>query len=214
MQDLRFAFRQLVKNPGFTAVAVLTLALGIGACTAIFSVVNAVVIKPLPFPQSDQLVGVWEEPTKGTRKSVSPGVFKDWREQSRSFEALSVVSPNDVSVTGDGQPERLRALQVSANYLDIFRVRPAIGRGFLPPEDQPGRDDKVVILAHGLWQRRFGGDPSVIGRTIRLNQTSYTVIGVLPQRPALDPGVELFLPFVLTSEPAHQTRENHLFFAV
>ena len=214
MNDLKFAFRQLLKNPGFTAGAVLTLALGIGANTAIFSAVNAVMLRPLPFPEPEQLVGVWEEPSKGSRKSVSPGVFKDWKNQSRSFEALSVVSPAELNLTGDGQPERISALQVSANYLDVFRIGPVLGRGFLPTDDQPGQNNKVVILTHGLWQRRFGGNPGVIGRQIHLNLESHTIVGVLPTKPALNPGVELLVPFVLTSEPWHQTRENHLFFAV
>ena len=179
MNDLRFAFRQLLKNPGFTAVAVLTLALGIGANTAIFSVVNTMLLKPLPYEQPGQLVQLFEAPSPGEQNSVSPGVFFDWREQGTSFEGFAAYNNVVLNFTGAGEPERLNGLRMSANGLHILRARPVLGRIFAPDEDQAGKE-KVVVLTHQLWQRRFGGERDVVGRTALLNDESYTVIGVLP----------------------------------
>ena len=179
MTDLRFALRQLLKNPGFTAVAVLTLALGIGATTAVFSVVDAVLLKPLPFDQPGQLVQVWEAPGPGERNWASPGAFLDWKEHGSVFEDLSLLDGRELNLTGDGGPERISGLGMSASGLTILRVHPMLGRVFAPDEDQPGKD-QVVVLGHGFWQRRFGGDGSIVGRTIQLSDQSYTVIGVLP----------------------------------
>src|SRR5438477_263180 len=178
MNDLKFAVRHLLKNPGFTAVAVLTLALGIGANTAIFSVVNGVLLKPLPYDQPGQLVQVWEAPSPGKRSSVSPGVFLDWKLQSIRFDSLAAFNNADLNLTGIGEPERLNGLRMSARGLDVLRARPLLGRTFAPGEDQPGQD-KVVVLTHRLWQRRFGGATYAIARTIRLNEDTYTIIGVL-----------------------------------
>ena len=150
MNDLKFAFRQLLKNPGFTAVAVLTLALGIGANTAIFSVVDGVLLKPLPYDQPGQLVQVWEAPGPGKRMYVSPGAFLDWRQHSTVFEALSLANDTDRNLTGDGDPERVSGLAMSANGLQILRARPFLGRTFAPDEDQAGKDN-VVVLTHGFW---------------------------------------------------------------
>ena len=155
IQDLRYAMRMLMKYPGFTAVAVLALALGIGANTAIFSVINGVLLKPLPYDQPGQLVMVWEDPQgDGTGKnSAAGGVFLDWKEQSRSFEALSVIYGlgTAMNLTGRDQPERLHGWQVSASILRILRVPPLLGREFAPDADQLGHDSKVVVIAHRLW---------------------------------------------------------------
>ena len=214
-QDVRLAIRMLVRSPWFSLTAITALTLGIGANAAIFSAVDSVLLEPLPYQEPQQLVGVWEEPAPGTRKSVSPGVFRDWRDHSTSFESLSVVAPEDANLTGDGRPERVRGLRVSASYLDILRLRPALGLGFGRTDDQAGHDNKVVILSHGLWQRRFGGDPGILGRRIDVNLESHTVAGVLPRAPSLpDPDVELLRPYVLTDDPSHTTRKNHLFFVI
>src|SRR6266568_2732112 len=177
LKDLRYAFRQLLKNPGFTTVAVLTLALGIGANTATFSVVDGVLLKPLPYEEPGQLVQVWEAPGPGGRNSVSPGAFLDWREHSTVFENLSLRQHTDMNLTGEGEPERVGGLAMSAAGLQILRARPLLGRTFAPDEDQPGKD-KVVVLTHRFWKRRLGGKTNIVGRAIRLSEQSYTVIGV------------------------------------
>ncbi|TMQ00086.1 MAG: ABC transporter permease, partial [Verrucomicrobia bacterium] len=179
LQDLRYGARMLLKNPGFTAVAVLTLALGIGANTAIFSVIDGVLLKPLHYDQPGQLVQVWEAPSPGKRNSVSPGVFLDWKEQSVTFDSLAAFNFAALNLTGIGEPERVYGVRMSANGLNVLRAQPLLGRTFTPDEDQPGKD-KVVILTHRLWQRRFGGETNAIARTIRLNEETYTIIGVLP----------------------------------
>ncbi len=195
MNDLKFAFRQLLKNPGFTAVAVLTLALGIGATTAIFSLVNGVLLNPLPYEQPGQLVNLWEKRPNGNAGDVSPGAFMDWREHGASFEGVSSVRDAAANFTGTGQPERINGLRVSANFLSILREQPAIGRGFLPEEERPGGGDKVVVLSHGLWQRRFGGDPNLVGSLIQLDGESHAVVGVLrPNALATEPQVDFLIP--------------------
>jgi putative ABC transport system permease protein len=214
-QDLRYGMRMLLKNPGFTAVAVLTLALGIGANTAIFSVVNGVLLKPLPYEQPEQLVNLWEAAPWGP-STVSPGAFTDWRDGSSSLEALSLVRGASMNLAGEGEPERLNGLTVCASYLRILRLQPMLGRGFLPGEDKPGGDNKVVVIAYGLWQRRFGANPGVIGRAILLNSELYTVIGVLPPKAILagqdrDDDQQFLIPFVFGEGEGYTTRSNHLF---
>src|SRR5262245_36536085 len=184
LRDLRYVVRCLLTNPGFVAVAALTLALGIGANTAIFSVVNGVLLKPLPYDQPGQVVNLWEAAPWGL-SAVSPGAFIDWRDASESLEALSVVRGASMNLAGEGRPERLIGLTVSASYLRVLRIQPMLGRGFLPGEDKPDGDNKVVVISHGLWQRRFGADQGIIGRAIRLNSEPHTVIGVLPPKAAL-----------------------------
>jgi predicted permease len=209
-QDLRFGVRMLRKNPGFTVVAVLTLALGIGSCTAIFSVVNGVLLRALPYEQPGQLVHLWEDPSgKGRDKnSVAGAQFADWKEQSATMESLSAIRRVNLNLTGEGRPERLGVHRVSAGYLQILRVSPAFGRGFLPDEDQPGKD-KVVVLTHQLWQRHFGGATNVLGRAIRLGGESYSVIGILPPKPRLPLECDVLVPFVFGSEPWHRSRTDH-----
>ena len=177
--DGRYALRALRRQRGFTAVAVLTLALGIGATTAIFSVVNALVLKPLPYEQPGQLVQAFEAPRPGSRNVVSPGIFNDWRTQTTLFEGFAALRSIDLNLTGSGGPVRLNGLRMSAIGLQLLRARPILGRIFAPDEDQPGKE-KVVVLTHQLWQRQFGGARDVVGKTISLNDEAYTVIGVLP----------------------------------
>ena len=182
-QDVRYGLRMLVKNRGFTAVAVLTLALGIGANTAIFSVVNAVLLRPLPYRDPDRLVEISGKNLKQGiyRFAVAPANFLDWQEQNHVFESMAILSSwsDNFNLVGEGQPEELQGRRVSASYLPLLGVRPILGRTFLPEEDHPGQH--VVVLTHAFWQRRFGSDPNVIGRQITLNGESYTIIGVMPK---------------------------------
>jgi putative ABC transport system permease protein len=209
IKDLRFGARMLAKNPGFTLIAVLTLALGIGANTAVFSVVNGVLLQPLPYEQPGQLVQLWEAPGAGQWSSVSPGAFLDWKEQSTSFERLSLLTDTNLNLTGEGEPERISGAIMSASGLQILRARPLLGRTFMPDEDQPGKD-KVIVLTHQLWQRRFGGDTNIVGRMIQLSDQGYTVIGVLPPRflPWDEP--EFIIPSAIAPEDANQRAAHWL----
>ena len=182
LQDLRYGLRMLLKNPGFAAVAVLALALGIGANTAIFSVVNAVLLRPLPFPDPDRLTMVVSvNPAKGFPKfPASPPDFIDWRAQSRVFEEMAAVDGAPYNLSEGTEPERLNGSRVSASFLGVVGVKPVLGRDFLPEEDREGAEP-VVLIGHGLWTRRFGSDPGIVGRTIALNGKRRTVVGVLPQ---------------------------------
>ncbi len=199
-QDVRYAFRGMRKNPGFASTAALSLALGIGANTAIFTVVNAVLLKPLPFPQPERLVQIWESrPSKGYfRNVVNPFNFLDWREHTRSFEDMAAVQGLTTNLTGFGDPLALAGMQVSPQYFSILRVAPRLGRAFTAQEGQPGHD-KVVILSHGLWQSRFGGDPSVLGRNVMINGEPSTIIGVMPKRFTMPKYIaDLWTPLAIT----------------
>ena len=178
-QDVRFGARMLAKHKGFTAVAVLTLALGIGANTAIFSVVNAVLLKPLPYDNSHELVQIWGTQPQLDTAPMSPANFLDWREQNRVFERVAAYTGQNLNLSGVADPERIRATRVSADLFELLRVRPELGRAFLAEEDQYG-GQRVVILSHGLWQRRFGANPEILGRSLTLNDQSYVVVGVMP----------------------------------
>ncbi|MGA8221042.1 MAG: ABC transporter permease [Candidatus Acidiferrales bacterium] len=196
LQDIRYALRMLAKNPGFAAVAVLTLALGIGANTAIFSLVNAVLLRPLPFPDSRQLVLALGRTKQVSRTAISYPDFEDWRKQSRSFAYLSLCITQSVNLTGKDRPDRVRGSFVSANFFPMLGVAPEIGRGFLPGEDQPG-SDRVAAANYSLWKNRFGGDPNFIGKQLTLNGALFTVVGILPENFEfpLDPDrVEIWLP--------------------
>src|SRR5437773_4653179 len=201
MNDLKFAFRQLLKNPGFTAVVVLTLALGIGANTAIFSVVYAVVLRPLPFPESERLVAIWTQTPQVDRLPMAAANHRDLKSQATVFEDIAILSRvANYNLTGDGEPERLLAARVAANLFPLLRVKPALGRGFTEEENQPGRD-RVVILSHGLWQRRYAGDPNIVGKTIRLEDVPHTVVGVMGpefQYPARD--VQIWTPLTINPD--------------
>jgi putative ABC transport system permease protein len=180
LQDVRYGARVLLKGPGFTAVVVLTLALGIGANTAIFSVINAVLLRPLPYAEPEQLVFMFEDGADVQNRSVSYPNFLDWRERSRSFEAISTIRGLRLTLTGGGEPEHLDARMVSAGYFDVMRVHPFMGRGYLPEEDKPGAE-AVAVISHGFWQQRFGGDPGVVGQTVSLDHRPFTVVGVMPK---------------------------------
>jgi putative ABC transport system permease protein len=179
-QDLRFGARMLLKQPGFTLIAVVTLALGIGANTAIFSIVNAALLRPFPYQAPERLVILLESVSAGGGFSPSYPNFVDWRAQNTVCSSMSAVKENEsFNLTGAGEPERLQGRRVSAEFFSTLGVKPHVGRDFLPEEDQPGATP-AVILSYGLWRRRFGSDPSLIGKQLTLNQQSYTVVGVSP----------------------------------
>jgi putative ABC transport system permease protein len=181
IQDLRFAFRMLRKSPGFTLVAILTLALGIGANTAIFSVVNAVLLRPLPYPEANRLVFLGEWSEQVPEMSISMANFNDWRAQNKVFESMVAYQNDNVVLTGKGDPERLRLRRITAGFFPTLRVRPILGRELTPEDDKVGAA-RVVLLGEGFWERRFGRDPNIIGQQFNLDAESYTVIGVLPAR--------------------------------
>jgi putative ABC transport system permease protein len=179
LQDLRYAARSLMKKPGYTLVVVMTLALGVGAVTAVFSFFNAVLLRPLPYEHSERLAELQStESDKAGAYSSHPD-FTDLRNQSQSFERMAAVRSGGWTLTGDGDAERLPGARVSAEFFPMLGVKPALGRVFRPEEDRPGAE-RVVMLHHKVWQRRFGGDPGIVGRTLTLNGYHYTVIGVLP----------------------------------
>jgi len=179
LQDLKYSLRTLAKSPGFTAVAILTLALGIGANTAIFSVVNAVLLRPLPFKNSAQLVLMRETYKQVGNVSVSYPDFLDWREQSHSFAAMAVINNVGFNLSGVAQPENIGGYAVSPNFLALLGVRPVLGRDLLPSEEKPGTAP-VLLLSYQLWQSHLGGDPGVIGRSITLDGRSFSIVGILP----------------------------------
>jgi putative ABC transport system permease protein len=179
LQDIRFGARQLRKNPGFTFVVVLTLALGIGACPAIFSVVNHVLLLPLAYPQSERLVVIWETKLPQFPEfAVAPANYIDWRAQATSFEQLAAVRRSAFNLTGSGEPVRVAAERVTPNYLTTFRTRPSLGRDF--SDEEVTARANVVLLTHSFWLRQFGGRPDIVGEIIQLNGQAFTIIGVLP----------------------------------
>jgi putative ABC transport system permease protein len=179
IQDLRYGARMLRKNPGFTAIAVLTLALGIGANTAIFSVVSAVILRPLPYANPQQLIVLRETTQSVGPHSPSYPDFLDWRKQSRSFSQMAAINNREFNLSGVAQPENISGYVVSANCLSMLGVRPFLGRDFLPSEDAPGTAP-IVLLSYALWQSHLGADPSAVGKSITLDGRSFTIIGVLP----------------------------------
>ncbi len=195
IQDVRYAIRQLARSPGFTAVAVLTLALGLGANTAIFSVVHGILLRPLPYPDSERLAMVWvNNPGEGIDKDIASfPLFADWRQQAKSFEQIVAYTDGGFTLTGRGEPEQLRGAWVAAGFFPMLGVPAALGRGFRDEENLPGRE-KVVVLGHGLWQRRFGGDPAVVGQTVSLSGAAYTVVGVMPRGFHFPEQAELWAP--------------------
>src|SRR5262245_37691135 len=215
LQDLRYGARMLVKKPRFTLIAVITLALGIGANTAIFSVVNAVLLKPLPYKDAARLVMLWErQPERGIeRNPVSGHEYPEWKSQNQAFEQMAAVtwSGGVHNLTGAGDPIVLYGPRVSAEFFSVMGVQPALGRAFRPDEDRLGAN-RVVILGHNLWQSRFGADQSVIGKNITLNDQSYTVVGVMPPQFQFPPSPlageppQLWTPI---AEPIHLYRGRH-----
>ena len=210
LKDIRYGVRGLWKRPGFTVVAVLTLALGIGANTAIFSVVNAVLLRPLQFRDPDRLVMIWEDAgfLGFPRNTPAPANYVDWKNQTQSFEDMAATHELTFNLTGDGTPERVAAYGVSANFFPLFGVAPALGRGFTPDDDRPGAN-KVAVLSHELWQTRYGSDAHIINHDIQLNSEKYTVVGVMPAGfQFFESDVRLWVPLALTPEEL-ASRGNH-----
>ncbi|HEV2149920.1 MAG TPA: ABC transporter permease [Longimicrobiaceae bacterium] len=200
--NIRYAFRTLAHSPGFTLVAVLTLALGIGANTAIFSVVNAVLLRPLPFAEPDRLVTVAHlyPSLNNLEAGVGAPTYRDLQGQPQLFSSVSVQGGWGVNLTGQGQAQRLTGSLVSPEFFETYGVPAALGRTLQPPAPGTAARENEVVLSHGTWQRVFGGDPGVVGRTVQINGEAYEIVGVMPQsfRSALDPNVEIWAPFVFT----------------
>jgi putative ABC transport system permease protein len=212
LHDLRYAARTQLKNPAFTIVAVIALALGIGANTAIFSVVNTVLLRPLPYKNPDRLMMVWEEASKHgyPRDTPTAANFVDWRDQNQVFEGMAAMLEASFNLTGTGDPERLEGNRVSAALFPLLGVEPQIGRVFTAAEDQPG-SQRVVLLSYGLWQRRFGGDPGIVGKSLTLNGDSYTAVGVMPARfhfPTIND--QVWVPIAFSPEEAGNRNVHYL----
>ncbi len=208
-QDIRYGVRMLMKTTSVSVIVVIALALGIGANTAIFSVVNAVLLRPLPYEESDRLFLLNEKSQVLDEMSISYPNFEDWKAQNHVFEAIAVYNRQNYNLTGVGEAERINAGQVSADLFKILRVSPAYGRVFTPDEDKPG-GPPVVVLSYGLWQRRFGGEMSVLNQPITLNAKSYTVIGIMPADYFYPSRVEMWVPVgQLSDQPSWKQRGNH-----
>ena len=179
IQDLRFGARMLLKNPGVSAIAIITLALGIGANTAIFSIVDTVMLRPLPYRNPDRIVSLWENVPSRGRWRVTPANFLDWKKQNTVFEDVAAFGASTLTLTGDGEPEQVLGSRASSGFFSVIGVEPMLGRSFVPEEYEPGKD-RSVILGQSLWQRRYGGNPDIINRAITLNGARYTVVGVMP----------------------------------
>src|SRR5947207_7356985 len=195
-QDIRYGARMLRKNPGFTTVAVLTLAFGIGANTAIFSVVNGVLLRPLPYREPGQLVQLGIDRSGKASTLIGSDTFVEVKAQSQSLARIAAYSGGDMTLTGAGPAERIVSGAVTADFFPLLGVQPALGRNFTQEEDTPN-GPRAAILGHGLWQSRFGGDANVLGRTITLNQQSYTVVGILPARFQYPEPFQLWTPMAL-----------------
>jgi predicted permease len=212
-QDLRYAIRTWLRSPFFTGIAILAMALGIGANTAIFSVVNTILLRPLPYPNAERLVRIWETEAELAKAPITPADFLDWRQQSQSFEQLAAFRSQSFNVTGGQEPERIRGARVSANFFLLLGVQPALGRSFTEDEDQPGHN-QLLVLSDELWRRRFGADPHIIGTTLLVNDRSYTVIGITP-RGATFPTkqAEMWTPNAF-SDAEKKTRRTHYISAI
>ena len=208
LQDLRYALRQLLKSPWFTSASVLTLTIGIGANTALFSSMDAVVMHPLAVPQLDRVMAVAEE-QDGRYHWVTLGNFEDWSRQSRSFEQMALFGRAGMTMTGEGDAGHVEAARASANFFSVLRTPALLGRSFIASDAQPGRDN-VAVLNYGFWQRQFAGDPAVLGRKIKLDQREYTVVGVMPKTMQYPPAIDILVPFAPTPQQL-ENRSDHDF---
>jgi putative ABC transport system permease protein len=213
LQDLKYAFRVLLKNPGFSIAAIVVLGLGIGANTAIFSVINAVLLRPLPFPDSQRLVQIWHVPPQKsfpgmTRFSVSAANYVDWHNQSHAFENMSIYSFSSVNLTGGEQPEALQGAAVSSEFFSTLRSQPVLGRTFVPDEDQLGHN-RVVILSHALWTSRFAAAPDIVGRTVEFDGQAYSVVGVMGPSFRFPSWAQFWTPMAWTDRERAVRGEHH-----
>jgi len=213
VQDLRYGVRVLLKSPGFAAVAVIVLALGIGANTAIFSVVNAVLLRPLPYQDPGRLVQVWHVPPPKSFPGValfhvSAANYLDWRDQNHVFDQLAIYHYATLNLSGKGQPESVTSAAVSPNFFSVLQVRPLFGRAIAPGEDQLGHAN-VVVLGHAFWREHFGSDPGIVGQNVTLNGQSYLVIGVMPARFEMPPSAQVWTPMALTDKEKVVRGEHH-----
>lgn len=211
--DIRFALRMLIKNWTVTTIVVVVLALGVGANTAIFSVVNAALLQPLPYADPDKLVRLSEDSPNVPQMSISYPNFLDWREQNKIFSGIAAMQFRSLNLTGNDQPERLAGRGVSADFFDVLGVKPAIGRSFVAEEDRPGASP-VCVLSHGLWQRRFGSDPNIVNNQVALSGASYTVIGVLPPSYAFGTPTDVFVPIGLRADEMKERGSHPGIYAV
>src|SRR6202050_2972814 len=177
--DVKFGVRVLLRSPGFTLIAIATLALGIGANTALFSLVNGILLKPLRFPQADRLVTLYQHKPQFEYGSISYPNFLDWQRDNQTFQSVAAYRPDDFSLSGLGEPQRINGVMVSANFFPTLGVNPVIGRDFDPQQDVHGGKPEVMISA-GMWKSKFGAAPDVIGKTLTLNGTDYSIVGVIP----------------------------------
>jgi len=212
LQDLRYGARMLLKQPGFTIIAVLTLSVGIGANTAIFSLINTVLLRRLPFAEPERLVWTWGEFSGGNRASTSPPDFLDYRAQNRTFEELAAMMFNSFNLTGTGEPDRVIGSSVTANFFQALGVKLVQGRAFTPEEEQSGRG-QVAIISNGLWRGRFAGDLGIIGKTIALDGRSHTVVGVAPDDTRLLQEAEIWTPLTFDN-PQMKIRRFHFLRAI
>jgi putative ABC transport system permease protein len=212
LQDLRFGFRLLLKRPVVTVAAVVALALGIGATTAMFSLADAFLLKPVPFLDSNRLtILVQSAPNQDNLfwSGVSPANFLDWQQQSSSFDGMAAFGGRNLNITGNGDPEQLQGFVVSANFFDVLGVNPAMGRGFVQSEDQPG-SDRVAVLSYSFWERRFGADPGIVGKTIQLDGNSYGVAGVTPKNFDFPMSAEVWIPLTMNAVEKNRRDAHYL----
>jgi predicted permease len=215
IQDLRYGMRALLKSPGFTAVAVIALALGIGANTAIFSVIDAVLLRPLPYKDAERLTLIWHSypQINLAEASICPPCYREYRDLTTSFEQVAAQTGWSVNLTGTGEPERLQGSRVSYNYFATLGAEPAHGRGFLAEEDQPG-NNRVVVISHGFWVRRFGSDPNTVGSTLTLDGNSYAVVGIMPADFVVPQSVDIWTPIAFTPEQLAANNHGNEFLTV
>jgi putative ABC transport system permease protein len=212
LKDFRYGVRSLLKRPGFTAIAVITLALGIGANTAIFSLVNAVLLRGLPFTDPDRLVMIWEDASFAgfPRNTPAPANYVDWKTQNTVFADMAAQDIRSFNLTGDGEPEKIEAFGVTANFFPLLGVKPTLGRWFTVEEDAPGAG-RVVVLNYNLWQQRYGGEQNIIGRQLLLSGEKYTVVGVMPAGfQFLDSKVGIWVPIAFTAEQLTHRNRHYL----
>lgn len=204
-QDVRFAARMLGKNPGFAVIAVITLALGIGANSALFSVVNGVLLNPLPFQNPQKLVAIYKKMTQFKEASIPYTSFLDWQKANRTLASMGVYREEDYSLTGQGEPERLHGQMISAGFFSTLGIKPFLGRVFRPEEDQIGAAP-VVLISEGLWKRKFGSSRDVLGRAMELGGTAYTIVGVVPGRLPMFLPSDVFVPIGQWGDPNFRDR--------